>query len=662
MESRTHGMDHLEKLSSALDDLRKTETVCDFMIKVGEESFPVHRNVLIAASDYFRAMLSHDTKERQEGVVDMKEVEPAAVKLCIKFIYTGATTVTMETVENLLPAAGIMQLNALSENCLGILEENLKAKNCISVLKLARTHSFADLEVKALELFRENYNFEDFGDFAELEKEGLVERISDFNSRNELAWEVIINWIKLNVEERSKDILEFVKLLDWESSPSAELLEILWSEPIFTDSQECKKFLFCHLFMDSEKLRQTLTVENCFIIERLSTEFEFLTKQAMNAIDTFMKVNLSLISKKKAFKSLSGKTILSLFEDRTINCLCDESSRWEAMVSWVDADSNRTNCFPKLIQSIDFHRLSKIFLSTVVKNASLFNTSFACHKIFFDHVIKKGNTHERSHISFLYPDGSIFALNLLNKEWQRLPSVSENKTFQVIFSLHGQLCVIEDANFGYLGSNWILRSTLRHVPRENVQVSVAGNYIFLIAEEEMHIYNSLTNTWSEGFSGCDFEEFIVTARGPSVYVGSTSNGARYFNIGSQYWSEKIKAQKITKNASTTFHQGRLYVVGVDTGILLNRKFVGVLRYGNGSWENMHDLPVEITSKSWLFSTGQRLLLYSLRTLYAYDDMCDSWAIFMKIPQCTKGGIGDQKCMDPVSACSFSGILGSVNMQ
>ncbi|XP_077975509.1 kelch-like protein 12 [Styela clava] len=226
---------------------QKTKNESDFTIKVGEESIPVHQNVLIAASDYFRAMLSHDTKERREGFVDMKEVKPDAVKLCIKFMYTCATTVTVETVPNLLPAAGIMQLNALSENCLEVLKKNLKAKNCISVLKLARTHSFTDLEVKALELFRTKYNFGEFEDFAKLEKEGLVERISNCSLRNELALEVIINWIKLNVEERSKDILELVKLLDWVTPPSAQLLVNLWSEPIFTDSQECKKFLFCHL-------------------------------------------------------------------------------------------------------------------------------------------------------------------------------------------------------------------------------------------------------------------------------------------------------------------------------------------------------------------------------------------------------------------------------
>ncbi|XP_077975692.1 uncharacterized protein LOC120333292 [Styela clava] len=653
----------MESEGAKLDEetCQETKDESDFIIKVGEKSFPVHRNVLIAASDYFRAMLSHDTKERQEGVVDMKEVEPDAVKLCIEFIYTGATTVTMETVENLLPAAGIMQLNAISENCVEVLEENLEAENCISLLKFARTHSLTDLEEEALELFRENYNFDKFGDFVELEKEGLVERISDFSLRNELAWEVIINWIKLNVEERSKDILEFVELLDWESSPSAELLENLGSEPIFTDSQECKKFLFCQLFMDYKKLRQTLTAENCFIIQHLSTEFEFLSKQAMDAIYTFMNVNLIPISKKEKFKSLSEKLVLSLFKDRTIDCLCDESSRWEAMVSWVDADSNRTNCFPKLIQSIDFNRLSKEFLSTILKNCSLVNTSFAYQEIIFDHAMKKGNTHERSHVAFLYPDGSIFALNLLNKEWQRLPSVSENKTFQVIFSLHGQLCVIEDTNFSYLGrnwKNWIPRCSLCQAPKENVQVSVAGNHIFLIARDEILIYNSLTNTWSEGFSGCDFEEFIVTAMGQNVYVTSTAKEARYFDIGSQYWSKKFKVGRITKNASTTFHQGKLYVAGVKEQF--NQTFDRVIRFGNGTWENLHDLRVKITSKSWLFSTGQRLLFYSSRTLYAYDDMCDSWDIFMKIPQCTEGGIGYRTFMDPVSACSFSGILGSIN--
>nr|XP_039256633.1 kelch-like protein 30 [Styela clava] len=306
---------------------QRTEDESAFTIKVGRELYSVHQNVLIAASDYFRAMLSHDTKERQVGVVDMKEVEPDALKLCIEFMYTGATLVTMETVENLLPAAGIMLLNALSKKCVEVLEKSLRAENCISVLKLARTHSFTDLEEKALKLFTENYNFDKFEDFAELEKEGLVEHISDFSLRNELAWKVIINWIKLNVEERSRDILELVKLLVWESSPSAELLENLWSEPIFTDSQECKKFLFRHLFMDYEELGQMLTVENCFMIEQLSTEFEFLSKQAMDAIGTFMNANLIPISKKEAFKSLSEITIMSVFEQCSENCIYAESLR-----------------------------------------------------------------------------------------------------------------------------------------------------------------------------------------------------------------------------------------------------------------------------------------------------------------------------------------------
>nr|XP_039255365.1 uncharacterized protein LOC120332228 [Styela clava] len=652
MESKTDGMDHSEKLSSALDDLRKTETACDFMIKVGEESFPVHQNILIAASDYFRAMLSHDTKERQEGVVDMKEVEPDAVKLCIEFMYTGATTVTMEMVENLLPAAGIMQLNALSENCVEVLKENLKAENCISVLKLARTHGLADLEEEALKLFRENYNLNKFEDFAELEKEGLVERISDFSLRNELAWEVIINWIKLNVEERSKDILELVKLLDWESAPSAELLENLWSEPIFTDSQECKKFLFCHLFMDSDKLGQVLTVANCFIIERLSIEFEFLSKQAKDAIGTFINVNLIPISIKLEFKSLSEKTVLSVFEHRNENCIYAESLRWNAIIDWVKYDSNRRKFLSRLVKTVCFENLSKYFIDLSIEQEPLLREVPECYEVLFRNLIDLSFKKKESHVAFLYPDNRIFVIDAKGSLHQTLPDIGRKIYHEnQIFSFQKKLCAFvgdEILSLSKDNKKWVAVSKLQHMPGPNARVTATDRYICVVENNTLSIYDNTTDEWREDYPGFGYYgNFIVASTTTQLYAQSGNND-KVFSFISE------RRREVSRYFGTA-----ISAVGINHIIYVvysNRCEVNYWNKNSG-WKNIVDAPVAVNSRnSFIFTFDDKLVLLTSGEFYVYHEMTESWGKWRtKLPiyyGFTVQDTWDNK-LEPISICSFA---------
>ncbi|XP_077975510.1 kelch repeat and BTB domain-containing protein 3-like [Styela clava] len=646
----------MEAKRSKLDEeaCQGIEDESDFTIKVGEESFPVHRNILIAASEYFRAMLSHDTKERQEGFVDMKEVEPDAVKLCIKFIYTGSTTVTMETVENLLPAAGIMQLSAISENCVEILKKNLRAENCISVLKLARTHSFTDLEVKALELFRENYNFEEIGDFAELEKEDLVERIFDLSLRNELAWEVIINWIKLNVEERSKDILEFVKLLDWESSPSAELLENLWSEQIFTDSQECKKFLFCNLFMDSRKLGRVLTVANCFIIERLSTEFEFLSKQAMDAIDTFMRVNLIPISKKEEFKSLSEKTILSVFEKRSGNCIHSESLRWKAFITWVKHDSKRRKFLPSLVSTVCFENLSKDFIDSI-KREPLLREVPECYEVLFRNFTDLSFIKRESHVAVLYPDGKVFVLNSKGSVHQTLPDIGRKISHQnQIFSFQNKLCVFMGDKILSLSKNnkkWVAVSKLQHMPDPNARVTATDRYICVVERNILSIYNNTTDEWREDYPGCGFSGSLIVAS-TATQLYAQSRNYRVFSFFSKSWSAELSCSTSIFGSSDL----TISAVGLNNNIYVIYPNRCEVRYWNENfeWKNIANSPVLVSANDFIFAFDGKLVLLTSGKFYFYLEMSDSWTKWGKeLP--TYSGIRAQNTWDtlkPISTCSF----------
>lgn len=66
-----------------------SQQYCDFIIKAGEKKVSVHKCVIAASSDYFAAMLNHDTEENRLGMVDIKHANPECVMTCIEVMYIG---------------------------------------------------------------------------------------------------------------------------------------------------------------------------------------------------------------------------------------------------------------------------------------------------------------------------------------------------------------------------------------------------------------------------------------------------------------------------------------------------------------------------------------------------------------------------------------------
>ena len=50
---------HAKSILTTMNNLRKSNTLCDVMLKVEGQDFPAHRIVLAACSDYFCAMFTN---------------------------------------------------------------------------------------------------------------------------------------------------------------------------------------------------------------------------------------------------------------------------------------------------------------------------------------------------------------------------------------------------------------------------------------------------------------------------------------------------------------------------------------------------------------------------------------------------------------------------
>ena len=84
-EYADHHIVLLEELKTLFDD----RLLIDVYLCIGSIEIPCHRNVLSAASPYFRAMFTSDMSESKQEKVQLHEVEASSVKILVDFAYTG---------------------------------------------------------------------------------------------------------------------------------------------------------------------------------------------------------------------------------------------------------------------------------------------------------------------------------------------------------------------------------------------------------------------------------------------------------------------------------------------------------------------------------------------------------------------------------------------
>lgn len=96
--------------AQVMDLMRRQRVLCDVEIRVGSESFPAHRLVLLSMSPYFRAMFAGGLREVALPVVQIQGVCPSTMAAVVRFAYTGRVRIDQHNVCQLLPAATMFQV------------------------------------------------------------------------------------------------------------------------------------------------------------------------------------------------------------------------------------------------------------------------------------------------------------------------------------------------------------------------------------------------------------------------------------------------------------------------------------------------------------------------------------------------------------------------
>lgn len=128
-EAKSHWKDSFK----VLHQLYESQEMCDVEIQVGKKSFKCHRIVLACASLYFRAMFKSEMAESRQELVTIQDLDEDAMEMLVEFAYTARIKITTETVQPLLFAASILQMECVAEACANFMKSHLHPSNCIEV-------------------------------------------------------------------------------------------------------------------------------------------------------------------------------------------------------------------------------------------------------------------------------------------------------------------------------------------------------------------------------------------------------------------------------------------------------------------------------------------------------------------------------------------------
>ena len=247
MEMSLKARNHFEKIVKGLDDLRQKSLLCDYTLKADEESFAVHKVVMVACSDYFQAMLTSNMKECHENVVDLKGITANGLRIIVDFAYTGELKLNTQNVEDVLSAATHLQVSDAMDLCSKYLETSISVRNCVDILNIAELYSLDPLHQAATRFMLHN-----FEELAESEQFPMLNssQLSQLLAKNSLRvtsefvlFNLVLKWIRYDPAEREQFVSELIENIKLPLMSGEELVGKVSKVTLMKQNPDCSNLL-----------------------------------------------------------------------------------------------------------------------------------------------------------------------------------------------------------------------------------------------------------------------------------------------------------------------------------------------------------------------------------------------------------------------------------
>ncbi len=232
-----------------LDELRRSGHFgfCDVILRVENQDFTSHKNILAACSDYFYAMFNGNMKESRERVVKLSGVNPEIMKHVLRYIYTGEIMLQPDNVELVLQAANLMLIKSLKEACCKYLMNALNVGNCLGMQGFAEAYACTELHEAITKFIHENFGYvthnEEFLILSAQQLNSLLgsDELSVLNE--EKVYEALVRWVKYDCRSRKRYFPDLIEHIRFPMISPDYLVDQVESESLFQDYPKCRELL-----------------------------------------------------------------------------------------------------------------------------------------------------------------------------------------------------------------------------------------------------------------------------------------------------------------------------------------------------------------------------------------------------------------------------------
>ncbi|XP_058493174.1 kelch-like protein 22 isoform X2 [Solea solea] len=137
---------HFRSLLDGLLALRQGGVLFDVVLLVEARPIQAHRILLAASCDYFRGMFAGGLRETKETEIPIHGVSYMAMKKILDYIYTSEMELDLESVQEVLIAATLVQLENVIGFCCDFLFSWLDESNILEVHHLADLYELRQLK------------------------------------------------------------------------------------------------------------------------------------------------------------------------------------------------------------------------------------------------------------------------------------------------------------------------------------------------------------------------------------------------------------------------------------------------------------------------------------------------------------------------------------
>lgn len=162
-----------------------------------------------------RAMFTSGVRESEQSSVQLHAIKPDALSTILTYIYTGKVEVNVETAQDVLMAANLMNMTQVIDACADYMTFKMTPENCVDLHQFAVYHSYQSLSTRSKEYLMTHFiELQEMDKICSLDFESFFECVSsdELNVEDEeTVFEVVIDWIRYDFENRKRHMAKLLQ-------------------------------------------------------------------------------------------------------------------------------------------------------------------------------------------------------------------------------------------------------------------------------------------------------------------------------------------------------------------------------------------------------------------------------------------------------------------